>query len=104
MRFAAEGYTDRLLGDASAFSQPRVVGTFALHTEARGYWQALDAAARQRLRFLFGSLGMDGMFSKPIRYNPPLPYFCGTREPNVLSQHAHSRSVATSTPVTSATV
>lgn len=78
---AAESHVDRSIDDPGEFIQTNVVGTFAMLTEARAYWQSLDDAGRARFRFhhistdeVYGSLGADGLFTEETPYDPRSPY------------------------------
>jgi len=82
VHFAAESHVDRSIHGPADFVQTNVVGTFALLEEARAYWDALKAAARDAFRFLhvstdevYGSLGpADPAFSEATPYAPNSPY------------------------------
>lgn len=81
MHLAAESHVDRSITGAADFIQTNIVGTFTLLEAARGYWQQLDAAAKQAFRFLhvstdevYGSLGNEGLFAETTPYDPSSPY------------------------------
>ncbi|WP_395788899.1 dTDP-glucose 4,6-dehydratase [Aquimonas sp.] len=81
VNFAAESHVDRSIDGPGAFIQTNIVGTFNLLEAARGYFGALDAAARAGFRFLhvstdevYGSLGEQGRFSEQSPYAPNSPY------------------------------
>lgn len=81
VHLAAETHVDRSIGGPMVFVDTNVVGTAVLLDVSRHYWQALDADARARFRFLhlstdevFGSLGPRGRFSEESPYNPSSPY------------------------------
>jgi dTDP-glucose 4,6-dehydratase len=81
VNFAAESHVDRSIDGPRAFVETNIVGTFELLEAARGYCTALDAAARERFRFLhvstdevYGSLGPSGKFSETTPYAPNSPY------------------------------
>lgn len=81
MHLAAESHVDRSITGAADFVQTNVVGTFTLLEAARGYWNGLDAAAREAFRFLhvstdevYGSLGEEGLFEEATPYDPSSPY------------------------------
>ena len=82
VHFAAESHVDRSIHGPEDFVATNVVGTFRLLESARGYWQALEAAARADFRFLhvstdevYGSLGeSDPAFSETTAYAPNSPY------------------------------
>ena len=63
------------------FIQTNIVGTFTLLQEALRYWQGLEPAQRALFRFhhistdeVFGSLGVEGLFSETSPYAPNSPY------------------------------
>jgi dTDP-glucose 4,6-dehydratase len=80
--FAAESHVDRSILGPAAFVQTNLVGTFQLLDAARGYWSALEGAARDSFRFLhvstdevYGTLGPDDPgFSETTPYAPNSPY------------------------------
>lgn len=81
MHLAAESHVDRSIAGAADFVRTNVVGTFTLLEAARGYWQALEPAAKAAFRFLhvstdevYGSLGADGLFHEATPYDPSSPY------------------------------
>lgn len=81
MHLAAESHVDRSITGAADFVQTNVIGTFTLLEAARGYWNALPAAAKDGFRFLhvstdevYGSLGADGLFQEATPYDPSSPY------------------------------
>ena len=78
---AAESHVDRSIDGPDAFIQTNLVGTFAMLSEARAYWQGLDGAARDAFRFhhistdeVYGSLGETGLFTEDTPYDPRSPY------------------------------
>jgi dTDP-glucose 4,6-dehydratase len=81
LNFAAESHVDRSIDGPAAFVQTNVVGTFTLLEAARRHLAGLDAATRERFRFLhvstdevYGSLGPSGAFSEATPYDPRSPY------------------------------
>jgi len=82
VHFAAESHVDRSIHGPAEFVQTNFVGTFSLLEEARAYWMALDAEAKQAFRFLhvstdevYGSLGpADAAFAETTAYAPNSPY------------------------------
>lgn len=81
IHLAAESHVDRSIDGPGAFIQTNVVGTYTLLNAARGYWQALDAAKREKFRFInvstdevYGSLGAGGLFTETTPYQPNSPY------------------------------
>jgi dTDP-glucose 4,6-dehydratase len=78
---AAESHVDRSIDGPAAFVETNVVGTMTLLERALEYWRGLDAAARDRFRFLhvstdevYGELGATGLFSEDNPYRPNSPY------------------------------
>jgi dTDP-glucose 4,6-dehydratase len=81
MHLAAESHVDRSITSAGDFIQTNIVGTFTLLETARGYWSALEGAAKEAFRFLhvstdevYGSLGPEGLFTEETPYDPSSPY------------------------------
>ena len=82
VHFAAESHVDRSIHGPAEFVQTNFVGTFSLLEEARAYWMALGAEAKQAFRFLhvstdevYGSLGpADAAFAETTAYAPNSPY------------------------------
>ncbi len=82
VHFAAESHVDRSIHGPYDFVQTNVHGTFSLLEEARAYWAELEAAEREKFRFLhvstdevYGSLGPeDAPFSETTAYSPNSPY------------------------------
>ncbi|HEX8413401.1 MAG TPA: dTDP-glucose 4,6-dehydratase [Sphingomicrobium sp.] len=78
---AAESHVDRSIDGPGAFIQTHVVGTFAMLTAARSYWQSLEGEDRAAFRFhhistdeVYGSLGAEGLFTEETPYDPRSPY------------------------------
>lgn len=81
IHLAAESHVDRSITGPAAFIETNIVGTYSLLEAARGYWENLGSAARDRFRFLhvstdevYGSLGDEGLFSEETAYDPSSPY------------------------------
>jgi dTDP-glucose 4,6-dehydratase len=82
VHFAAESHVDRSIEGPAEFIQTNVVGSFSLLEEARAWWGALSAGAKERFRFLhvstdevYGSLApADPAFKETHRYAPNSPY------------------------------
>ena len=81
VNLAAESHVDRSIDSPRAFIDTNIVGTFELLEAARGYAATLEAADRDRLRFLhvstdevYGSLGPTGRFAETSPYAPNSPY------------------------------
>jgi len=81
VHLAAESHVDRSIHGPGDFIRTNVNGTFTLLEAARGYWQALAGARRERFRFhhvstdeVFGSLGAEGYFTEDTAYAPNSPY------------------------------
>jgi dTDP-glucose 4,6-dehydratase len=81
LNFAAETHVDRSIDGPAAFVHTNVVGVFTLLEAARRHLAGLDAATRERFRFLhvstdevYGSLGATGAFLETTPYDPRSPY------------------------------
>ena len=82
LNFAAESHVDRSIHAPGTFIETNVVGTFRLLEAVRGYWNALEGAARADFRFLhvstdevYGSLSpTDPAFTEENKYEPNSPY------------------------------
>jgi dTDP-glucose 4,6-dehydratase len=78
---AAESHVDRTIDTPAICVQTNTVGTAILLEAALGYWRTLDAAGRDRFRFLhvstdevYGELGPTGRFNEESPYRPSSPY------------------------------
>lgn len=81
IHLAAESHVDRSIDGPGAFVHTNVVGTYMLLNAARGYWQALAPAEKEKFRFVnvstdevYGSLGDEGLFTETTPYQPNSPY------------------------------
>jgi dTDP-glucose 4,6-dehydratase len=81
MNLAAESHVDRSIDGPGEFIQTNVVGTFTLLQEALRYWRTLSADRRAGFRLLhistdevFGTLGVEGLFTEETAYAPNSPY------------------------------
>lgn len=81
MHLAAESHVDRSIDGPGDFIQTNVVGTFELLEAVRSYWTQLKEKEQQGFRFVhistdevYGSLGMEGLFTEESRYQPNSPY------------------------------
>jgi dTDP-glucose 4,6-dehydratase len=81
MHLAAESHVDRSIDGPGEFIQTNVVGTFELLEAVRSFWIQLEEKEQQRFRFIhistdevYGSLGMEGLFTEESRYQPNSPY------------------------------
>lgn len=81
MHLAAESHVDRSIDGPGDFVQTNIVGTYTLLQAARGHYDRLTGAAKERFRFLhvstdevFGSLGETGYFTETTPYDPHSPY------------------------------
>jgi dTDP-glucose 4,6-dehydratase len=81
MHLAAESHVDRSIDGPGQFIQTNVVGTFELLEAVRSYWNQLGEKEQQDFRFIhistdevYGSLGMEGLFTEESRYQPNSPY------------------------------
>jgi dTDP-glucose 4,6-dehydratase len=82
MHLAAETHVDRSIDTPEPFVETNVTGTVRLLQACRGHWDSLDAADKNRFRFLnvstdevFGSLAPnDPPFDETTAYQPRSPY------------------------------
>jgi len=81
MHLAAETHVDRSIDKPDDFIATNITGTFAMLECARGYWQELPRAAREKFRFhhistdeVFGSLGPGDRAAEEALYRPNSPY------------------------------
>jgi dTDP-glucose 4,6-dehydratase len=81
MHLAAESHVDRSIDGPGEFIRTNVVGTFELLEAVRSFWTQLEEKEQQRFRFIhistdevYGSLGMEGLFTEESRYQPNSPY------------------------------
>jgi len=82
MHLAAESHVDRSIDGPSEFVRTNVLGTFTMLEAALQYWHDLDAAAKEKFRFLhvstdevYGSLPMDdSRFTTTSPHAPNSPY------------------------------
>lgn len=81
LHLAAETHVDRSIDGPMAFIRTNVTGTSVLLQAALRHWQSLSGAARDAFRFIhvstdevYGSLGVEGLFSEDSPYQPHSPY------------------------------
>jgi len=81
IHLAAESHVDRSIDGPAAFVDTNVVGTFTLLDAALGYWNGLPHGRKDGFRFhhvstdeVFGSLGVEGLFTEETAYQPSSPY------------------------------
>ena len=81
MHLAAESHVDRSIDGPSVFIATNVVGTATLLETATAYWRAAPAEVQAHFRFhhistdeVYGSLGVEGLFSERTPYDPRSPY------------------------------
>jgi len=81
MHLAAESHVDRSIDGPAAFIETNVVGTYQLLQCTLEYWTALNSQDKAAFRFhhistdeVYGSLGMDGLFTEQTAYDPRSPY------------------------------
>ena len=106
LHLAAESHVDRSIDAPGQFVQTNVVGTYTLLESARGYFETLSSADRDRFRFItvstdevFGSLGEEGHFSEDSPYDPSSPYSATKAAADHLSR-AYQRTYGLPTIVT----
>ncbi|MFL2945991.1 MAG: dTDP-glucose 4,6-dehydratase [Parvibaculales bacterium] len=79
MHLAAESHVDRSIDGPADFIETNINGTFNMLEAARICWQAQGRPDKFRFHHIstdevFGSLGMEGMFSEDSPYDPRSPY------------------------------
>ena len=81
MNLAAESHVDRSIDGPGEFIQTNILGTYALLQETLRYWRGLEPRRRTAFRLLhistdevYGSLGVDGLFTETTAYAPSSPY------------------------------
>lgn len=81
VNFAAETHVDRSIDDPKPFIDTNIVGVSVLLSEARSYFQRVDASLQNQFRFLhistdevYGTLGPTGLFHEATAYAPNSPY------------------------------
>ncbi|MEM6415713.1 MAG: dTDP-glucose 4,6-dehydratase [Pseudomonadota bacterium] len=81
MHLAAESHVDRSIDGPGTFIETNLVGTYKMLEAARSYYDGLPGAARERFRFhhvstdeVYGSLGVEGLFTEETPYKPNSPY------------------------------
>lgn len=79
MHLAAESHVDRSIDGPGAFIETNVTGTYNLLEAARCYWA--ERGRPENFRFhhvstdeVYGSLGVNGMFTEETPYAPNSPY------------------------------
>ncbi len=96
VNFAAESHVDRSIDGPRVFIETNINGTFELLDAARLYVAQLDAATRERFRFLhvstdevYGTLGPSGLFSEETPYAPNSPYAASKAAADHLVRSSH---------------
>ena len=89
MHLAAETHVDRSITTPEPFAQTNVIGTLRLLEACRHYHAKLDAAERNRFRFLHVST--DEVFGSLAPYDPP---FCETTPYDPRSPYAASKAAS----------
>lgn len=82
VHFAAESHVDRSIHAPDDFIRTNICGTYVLLEAARGHWNRLDAAGKNRFRFLnvstdevYGSLAPAApAFTETTPFQPNSPY------------------------------
>jgi dTDP-glucose 4,6-dehydratase len=81
IHLAAESHVDRSIHGPADFIQTNFVGTFTLLEASRAWWSTLDETKKTTFRFhhvstdeVYGSLGVDGLFTESTPYDPSSPY------------------------------
>ena len=78
---AAESHVDRSITGPRTFLESNVIGTFNLLEAIMPHWQSLQLDRKNNFRIIhvstdevFGSLGVNGLFSEESQYCPSSPY------------------------------
>ena len=81
MHLAAESHVDRSIDGPAAFIETNIVGTYKLLQCTLEYWTTLNSQDKAAFRFhhistdeVYGSLGMEGLFTEQTAYDPRSPY------------------------------
>ena len=79
MHLAAESHVDRSIDEPGAFVETNINGTYNLLQAARSYWEQQGRPDSFRFHHIstdevFGSLGLDGVFTEDTAYAPNNPY------------------------------
>ena len=72
--FAAESHVDRSIVGPGAFIQTNIVGTFNLLEASRHHQKQIELFHHISTDEVFGSLGMEGLFTENTPYRPNSPY------------------------------
>ena len=81
LHLAAESHVDRSIDSPDTFLKTNVLGTYTLLESVRDYLDTVSPSCLERFRFhhvstdeVFGTLGVDGMFTESSQYQPRSPY------------------------------
>jgi dTDP-glucose 4,6-dehydratase len=76
IHLAAESHVDRSITDPMAFINTNIVGTVNLLNACRDFWKNLENKIFYHISTdeVFGSLGMEGLFTEETAYDPRSPY------------------------------
>jgi dTDP-glucose 4,6-dehydratase len=79
MHLAAESHVDRSIDGPGDFIHTNITGTYTLLEAARSFWDGKGKPDDFRFHHIstdevFGSLGIDGMFTEDTPYDPRSPY------------------------------
>jgi dTDP-glucose 4,6-dehydratase len=81
MHLAAESHVDRSIDGPAEFIHTNIFGTYTLLEQARRYWNTLEGERKAAFRFhhistdeVYGTLGVEGMFTEETAYAPNSPY------------------------------
>lgn len=96
MHLAAETHVDRSINGAADFINTNINGSFNMLEVARQYWNELVGDEKTKFRFLhvstdevYGSLGIDGLFTETTAYDPSSPYSAAKAASDHLSKAWH---------------
>jgi dTDP-glucose 4,6-dehydratase len=79
LHLAAESHVDRSIDSAADFIQTNLVGTYTLLEAALAHWRSRGEPGDFRFQHIstdevFGSLGVEGLFTETTSYKPNSPY------------------------------
>jgi dTDP-glucose 4,6-dehydratase len=76
IHLAAESHVDRSIADPMAFINTNIIGTVNLLNACRRAWKDMNGKLFYHISTdeVYGSLGMDGLFTEETAYDPRSPY------------------------------
>ncbi len=96
IHLAAESHVDRSIDGPAVFIRTNVYGTYNLLEQTLRYWRALPSERAGAFRFVhvstdevFGSLGVEGLFTEATPYDPSSPYSASKASADHLARAWH---------------